>query len=76
MHEREDHDHLCKQLTMCCRDGKIPNIDMRVFAQSLQDPNTGLNYEALTGKRKQSVPDCEQIFSQGVLNYLLREGRG
>ena len=75
MHEREDHGHVFKRLTMCFRDGKIPNIDMRVFAQALQDPNTGLTYEALTGKRKQSIPDCERIFSRGVLNYLLREGK-
>ena len=30
---------------------------------ALHDPTTGLTYEALTGKNKQSVPDCERVIS-------------
>ena len=36
--------------------------------------NTGLTYEALTGKQKQSVPHCEQVFSKGVLEFMQRNG--
>ena len=28
----------------------------------------------LTGKRKQSIPDCERVFSLGVLNYMADKG--
>ena len=31
---------------------------------------TGLTYEALTGKNKQSVPDCEKIISLGVIAFM------
>ena len=31
---------------------------------------TGLTYEALTGKNKQSVPDCEKIISLGVIGFM------
>lgn len=33
---------------------------------------TGLTYEALTGKNKQSVPDCERIVSPGVIRFMER----
>ena len=33
---------------------------------------TGLTYEALTGKNKQSVPDCERIVSPGVIGFMER----
>lgn len=36
--------------------------------------NLGLTYEALTGKQKQSVPHCEQIFSNGVLDFMEKNG--
>ncbi|CAB3983365.1 Hypothetical predicted protein [Paramuricea clavata] len=37
---------------------------------ALHDPNTGLTYESLTGKNKQSVPDCERVISLGVIEFL------
>jgi hypothetical protein len=69
-HEREDHNHILKRITTCARSGYIPKIDLRYFRDALHDPNTGLTYEALTGKRKQSVPDCEKNFSVGVLRFM------
>lgn len=45
---------------------------MRFLQRVLHDPDTGLTYEALTGKNKQSVPDCEKLFSVGVINFLER----
>ena len=44
------------------------------FRDALHDPSTGLTYEALTGKPKQSVPHCEEIFSRGVLEFMQRNG--
>lgn len=41
---------------------------------ALHDPSTGLTYEALTGKNKQSVPDCERIISVGVISFMERNG--
>ena len=42
--------------------------------EALHDPTTGLTYEALTGKNKQSVPDCERLMSTGVINALAKQG--
>jgi len=33
---------------------------------------TGLTYEALTGKNKQSVTECERIVSPGVIRFMAR----
>lgn len=45
---------------MLCTDGTLLFID------------TGLTYEALTGKNKQSVPDCERVISPGVISFMER----
>ncbi len=74
LHEREDHGHLLKRLTACFRGGNIPGLDVRRFAAALKDPDTGLTKQALTGERKQSVPDCERLWSVGVLNFMRRKG--
>ena len=36
----------------------------------MHDPNTGLTYTALTGKRKQSVGDAEKLLSPAVGKWL------
>ncbi|XP_077995175.1 uncharacterized protein LOC144448771 [Glandiceps talaboti] len=40
----------------------------------MKDPNTGLTFTAVTGKRKQSVGDCESMFSVGVIHFFERMG--
>jgi hypothetical protein len=70
-HEREDHNHVLKRITACTRAGSIPNVDLRAFAECLNSPNSGLTYTALTGQHKQSVPDCEKMFSRGVLQFMV-----
>ena len=52
----------------------IPGIDFQYLRDALHDPSTGLTYEALTGKNKQSVPDCERLISPGVIAFLERKG--
>ena len=74
MHEKEDHRHVLKRITERLHSGTIPEIDLCCFRDALSDPSTGLTYEALTRKQKQSVPHCEQIFSKGVLDFLRSKG--
>ncbi|XP_028416819.1 uncharacterized protein LOC114541027 [Dendronephthya gigantea] len=74
VHHREDHNHLLKRVISRVREGYIPNFDLRCLREALCDPSTGLTYEALTGKNKQSVPDCERMISQGVIQFLNTRG--
>ena len=74
LHEREDHNHVLKRITECLRSGSIHGVNLCYFRDALHDPSTGLTYEALTGKQKQSVPHCEEIFSRGVLEFMQRNG--
>lgn len=74
-HEREDHNHVLKRIANCTRAGDIPDVDVKAFVDALHDPSTGLTYTALTGQRKQSVPDCERMFSRGVLEHMERNGK-
>lgn len=74
IHHREDHNHLLKRIVSCLRAGEIPGIDLRYLRDALHDPSTGLTYEALTGKNKQSVPDCERLINPGVISFLERKG--
>lgn len=69
-HEREDHNHVLKRITACTRTGSIPDLDLQAFVKCLNSPDSGLTYTALTGQHKQSVPDCERMFSQGVVKFM------
>lgn len=74
LHHREDHNHLLKRIVNCLREGLIPGIDLCYFKEALHDPKTGLTYEALMGKNKQSVPDCERLISPAVVSFLRERG--
>lgn len=74
VHHREDHNHVLKRLVNCLREGVIPGIDLRYFGDALHDPKTALTYESLTGKNKQSVPDCERLISPAVVSFLREKG--
>ena len=65
-HEREDHNHVLKRIAGCFRMNYVPNVDTSAFVGAMNDPNTGLTYTALTGKRKQSVPAAEKLLSTAV----------
>ncbi|KAI8490621.1 hypothetical protein Bbelb_318890 [Branchiostoma belcheri] len=45
-----------------------------VWVEAMQNSNTGLTFTALTGKRKQSVADCERMFSPGVVQFFKDKG--
>ncbi|CAB4024632.1 Hypothetical predicted protein [Paramuricea clavata] len=64
------NNHLLKRIILCLWEGHIPNFDLQSLRDVLHDPNTGLTYESLTGKNKQSVPDCERVISLGVIEFL------
>ena len=68
-HEKEDHNHVPKWTT-CAKEGCIPSIGLQYFRDTLHDDKTGLMYEALTDKWKQSVPDCEKFCAVGVLKFM------
>ena len=74
VHQRENHNHLLKRVIASQREGNIPGIDLRFMRDALHDPSTGLTYESLTGKDKQSVPDCERIISLGVVSFMEKNG--
>ena len=54
----------------CLRNGRIPGVDLRHLREALHDSSTGLTYESLTGKNKQSVLDCDHLISPGVISFL------
>lgn len=70
INQREDHNHLLKRIIACLREGVIPGVDLCHFRDALHDPGSGLTYEAVTGKNKQSVPDREKMISPGVLSFM------
>lgn len=63
-----------KRITECLQTGSIPGVHLCYFRDALHDSSTGLTYEALTGKQKQSVQHCEEIFSKDVLEFMQRNG--
>ena len=65
---------MLKHIAECLRLGLILRVNLCHFRDALHDPSTGLTYEALTGKQKQLVPHCEEIFSRGVLELMHRNG--
>ena len=69
-HEREDHEHVLKRFTHSFRDWNIPGIDLRRLVEALKDPNTGHRKQALTGERKQNVPDCGKVLAKGIVEFL------
>ena len=74
IHHREDHNHLLKHISNRLGEGYIPGVDLWSLRDALHDASTGLTYEALTGKNKQSVPDCERLINPDVIAFLERKG--
>ena len=74
IHHREDHNHQLKRIISHLHEGLIPGLDLQFLRDAFHDPSTGLTYEALTGKNKQSVPDCEHLINPGVISFLEQKG--
>ena len=73
-HEREDHNHVLKRIVGCFRLNYVPNVDTSAFVGAMNNAHTGLTYTALTGKRKQSVPDAEKFLSTAVAEWCKEIG--
>ena len=52
------------------RRGCVKEVRLEKFAEALKDPATGLTYPALTGVRAQSVEDVEQLFGDGMIEFM------
>ena len=74
IHHCQHHNHLPKCTITCLCEGLIPGLDLQFLRDALHDPSTGLTYEALTGKNKQSVPDCECLINPEVISFLEWKG--
>ena len=74
IHHREDHNHLLKRIISHLHEDLIPGLDLRFLRVALHDPSSGLTYEALTGKNKHSVRDCERLINPGVISFLEQKG--
>lgn len=73
-HDRGDHNHLFRRMAKSVREGKDPKLNFEAFNDALHDPESGLTYAALTGKRKQSLKDAERLLSYHVADSLRRKG--
>lgn len=73
-HDRGDHNHLFRRMAKSVREGKDPKLDFEAFNDALHDPESGLTYAALIGKRKQSLKDAERLLSKHVADSLRRKG--
>ncbi len=62
-----------QRIATATRGGGPEELNSECFADALQDPDSGLTYQALTGQRKQSVRDAERLFSAEVAKYMKRK---
>ena len=51
-----------------------PTLTLSRWIEALNDESTGLTIGIVRGTRKQSVPDCEAMYSPGVIQYMEKHG--
>ena len=56
------------------RAGGPHELQLQRFHEALGDSNTKLTYPALTGQRKQSVRDVENLFSARMVTFMESKG--
>ena len=56
------------------RAGGPQELQLERFHEALSDPETKLSYPALTGQRKQSVRDVENLFSLRMVKFMESNG--
>ncbi len=49
-------------------------MELDRFTEAMYDEEAGLTFSALTGQRKQSVKDAENLFSLGVQKFMDKKG--
>ncbi len=65
---------ILQRIANSLRQGCAKDIRLEKFMEALQELNTGLTYPALTGIRKQSIEDVEQLFGYGVIEFMEKHG--
>lgn len=63
-----------QRMAKSTRLGGPGNLKLERFTEALYDEASGLTFPALTGQRKQSVRDAENLFSEGVEEFMERNG--
>ena len=63
-----------QRIATSTRVGGPVQLKLERFGEALEDPTSGLTYQALTGKNKQSVRDAERLFSKSMLHYMKSKG--
>ena len=62
-----------QRIATATRLGGPSELRLERFTEALEDPESGLTYPALTGQRKQSVRDAERLFSEQMLQFMLKK---
>ncbi len=55
------------------RRGGPERLKLERFTEALYDKSSNLTYTALTGRRKQSIRDVENLFSSSVADFMNRK---
>ena len=63
-----------QRIATSTRVGCPDQLKLKRFGEALEDPTSGLTYQALAGKNKQSVRDAERLFSKSMLHYMKSKG--
>ena len=63
-----------QRIARTTRLGGPSQLQLDRFTEALYDETLGLTFPALTGQRKQSVKDAENLFSIGVENFMKKKG--
>lgn len=56
------------------RAGGPEDLQLQYFNEALKDPQSKLTYPALTGQRKQSIRDAENLLSTSMANFMQSKG--
>ena len=65
---------LMQRMAKSTRLGGPETLRLDRFTEALSDETSGLTFPALTGQRKQSVKDAENLFCEGVEKFMTRKG--
>lgn len=63
-----------QRIAKSTRLGGSDELQVDRFEEALYDESSGLTFPALTGQRKQSVSDAENLFSEGVEKFMKKNG--
>ncbi len=63
-----------QRIAKSTRLGGPDDMQLDRFTEAMYDEEAGLTFPALTGQRKQSVQDAENLFSLGVEKFMEKKG--